>query len=136
MYTGHSHTRITAYCSGTAPCEHVSVSGGIPVPAAGKWRPHDMSNGRNIWKLSVPKDVARAGAHAQSALHWLNGNPQAHVGWPGGKPHTHVGWLGGNLDDETAVLTRARWSVFFQYFFSIFSELAMWATCYPFFKSK
>jgi hypothetical protein len=80
----HSNLLITAYCSGSAPCEDVWLSGGIPLPAE-TWKPHNTSGSRNIWSRSVPLAAAAAGAVAASALHWLD-----------------------DLDGFTA-LTRARW---------------------------
>lgn len=81
----HSDLLITSYCSGSAPCEDVWLSGGIPLPPADKWQPHNISSGSNIWSRSVPPDAAAAGAVAASALHWLD-----------------------DLDGATA-LTRSRW---------------------------
>ena len=45
----HSDLLITAFCSGSAPCEEVWLSGGIPLPAAA-WTPHNTSGGANIWQ--------------------------------------------------------------------------------------
>ena len=80
----HSDLLITAYCSGSAPCEEVWLSGGIPLPTA-TWKPHNISGGANIWQRQVPTAAAAAGAVAASALHWLD-----------------------DLEGATA-LTRARW---------------------------
>jgi hypothetical protein len=80
----HSDLLITAFCSGSAPCEEVWLSGGIPLPAAA-WTPHNVSNGANIWQRDVPAAAAAAGAVPASALHWLE-----------------------DLEGATA-LTRARW---------------------------
>lgn len=67
----HSGATLTAYCSGTAPCEQVWLSGGVPLDAGGSWTAHDTTGGRNIWARPVPAAAVAAGTGAQSSLHWL-----------------------------------------------------------------
>ena len=67
----HSGLLISAYCSGSAPCEEAWISGGIELQPA-EWKEHDTTGGRNIWSRAVPAAAAAAGANAQSSLHWLD----------------------------------------------------------------
>lgn len=75
----HSNLVISAHCNGTHPCEEVWLSGGVPVvgPDGGAlhWQRASaelgLPNSANVWKASVPADVARSGAARQSSLHWL-----------------------------------------------------------------
>ncbi len=84
LMPAHSNLLITSFCSGSAQCEQVWLSGGILLPAA-TWRPHNVTGGANIWQRGVPDVAVAAGAIPASALHWLD-----------------------DLEGETA-LTRARW---------------------------
>jgi hypothetical protein len=66
----HSGLSISSYCSTTTECEEVWVSGGVQVRPTTPWVAADLTNGRNIWKVAVGAEEARAGSIRQSALHW------------------------------------------------------------------
>ena len=67
----HSGLLISAYCSGSTPCEEAWISGGIELQPA-EWKEYDTTGGRNVWSRAVPAAAAAAGANAQSSLHWLD----------------------------------------------------------------